>query len=128
MGKYLIRLLFNIFLLAMVFVAASCRGGGGGNRSSLPVTGDPLNNWHLRNSLPQSNTLSGAAYGNGIFAAVGNYTSPVGYFGMVLTSSDGITWTAGPSVIIPPFYGVTYGNGTFVAIGLWDNPDIPLTA
>jgi hypothetical protein len=53
--------------------------------------------------------LSGVAYGNGLFAAVG-------YNGQVLTSSDGVGWQE-QDIKNSGFNGITYGNGTFVAIG-----------
>ena len=50
-------------------------------------------------------------YGNGTFVAVG-----VG--GTILTSPDGVNWTAQNSGTNNHLRGVTYGNGTFVAVGL----------
>jgi hypothetical protein len=47
--------------------------------TSLPA--DALDNWHVRNALPAENLLTGVAYGNGIYVAVGT--------GGILTSSDG---------------------------------------
>jgi hypothetical protein len=71
---------------------------------------DPLDNWHLRNPLPQGNNLSGVAYGNGTFVAVGE-------LGTILTSPDGVTWTIRTSGTSAYLSGVAYGNGTFVAVG-----------
>ncbi len=53
--------------------------------------------------------LSGVAYGNGVFAAVG-------YNGQVLTSPDGVSWQE-QDFKNSGFNGITYGNGTFVASG-----------
>ncbi len=72
--------------------------------------GDPLDNWHWRNPLPQGNSLMAVAYGNGIFVVVGQH-------GTILTSPDGITWTLRPSGVTSDLLGVTYGNGIFVAVG-----------
>jgi len=49
-------------------------------------------------------------YGNGMFVAVGNA-------GKLLTSPDGVTWTARDSGTGQPLFGVAYGHGTFVAVG-----------
>jgi hypothetical protein len=51
-------------------------------------------------------------YGNGIFVAV----AATGTGNRVMTSSDGITWTARTSAGDNSWYGVTYGNGVFVAV------------
>ena len=52
----------------------------------------------------------GVTYGNGLFVAVG-------YNGTILTSPDGVSWTAGTSATNQTIDGITYGNGLFVAIG-----------
>ncbi|MBI4595493.1 MAG: hypothetical protein HY730_03840, partial [Candidatus Tectomicrobia bacterium] len=66
--------------------------------------------WHWRNPLPQGNSLFGITYGDGAFVAVGDR-------GAIITSSDGITWTAGSSGTSNGLRGITYGKGTFVAVG-----------
>jgi hypothetical protein len=48
-------------------------------------------------------------YGNGPSWRWGN--------GTILTSPDGVSWTARTSGTSNSLYGVTYGNGTFVAVG-----------
>jgi hypothetical protein len=50
------------------------------------------------------------AYGNGLFVAVGSR-------GAILTSPDGVNWTAQTSPTSDDLSAVTYGNGTFVAVG-----------
>jgi hypothetical protein len=54
-------------------------------------------------------SLYDVAYGNGLFVAVGGG-------GVVTTSPDGITWTAGTPANGSNWYSVTYGNGLFVAV------------
>ena len=49
-------------------------------------------------------------YGNGLFVAVGGS-------GTILTSPDGVTWTARTSGTGNGLRGVAYGNNTFVAVG-----------
>ena len=71
---------------------------------------DPLDNWHLRNPLPQGNNLSGVAYGNGTFVAVGDS-------GTILTSPDGVTWTIRTSGTDSDLFAATYANGIFVVVG-----------
>jgi hypothetical protein len=54
--------------------------------------------------------LNGVTYGNGLFVAVGDD-------GTILTSPDGVNWTAADLGDGQPLYGVAYGNGLFVAVG-----------
>jgi hypothetical protein len=49
-------------------------------------------------------------YGNGTFVAVGEG-------GTILTSPDGVSWTARTSGTSNWLDGVAYGNGLFVAVG-----------
>ncbi|MGC8905804.1 MAG: hypothetical protein ACP5OL_11985, partial [Thermus sp.] len=46
----------------------------------------------------------------------------MGDYGNILTSPDGVTWTAQDSGTINFLNAVAYGNGTFVAVG--DNSTI----
>jgi trimeric autotransporter adhesin len=50
------------------------------------------------------------AYGNGLFVGVG-------YYGSILTSIDGSTWSVSDSLTAVALYSVTYGNNQFVAVG-----------
>ena len=77
---------------------------------NISPSADPLDNWHLRNPLPQGNTLRGVTYGNGIFVAAGDN-------GTILTSPDGVEWQSSNPELIDSLNGVTYGNGIFVAVG-----------
>ncbi len=58
---------------------------------------------------PSDGYLYGVAYGNSVFVAVGSS-------GTVLTSPDGITWTARTAAEANYWTSVTYGNGLFVAV------------
>jgi hypothetical protein len=63
--------------------------------------------WTLRSS--GGTDLSGVAYGNGLFVAVGAK-------GTILTSPDGVSWTkrtSGGNTLVR----VVHGNGLFVAVG-----------
>ena len=70
--------------------------------------------------------LTSVTFGNGLYAAVGctliplpPYTPPYQYQhdrGIILTSSDGTTWTQQDSGTLNNFTSVTYGNGFFVAV------------
>ncbi len=55
------------------------------------------------------------AYGNGIFVAVG-------YGGVTMTSSNGISWTVQNSIEKPHIYDLAFGNGRFVAVQAVPNP------
>jgi len=57
-----------------------------------------------------SSSSSSASSSTGLFVTVGDN-------GIILTSSDGISWTKRTSVTTKNLYGVTYGNSTFVTVG-----------
>lgn len=89
------------------------------------IRADALDNW-TTNQLNIANPagvhgtqLTGVAYGNGTYVAVGQYLGGDG--GVVETSTDGANWTLQTSYpgSIYNLYDVAYGNGTFVAVG-WD--------
>lgn len=89
------------------------------------VRADALDNW-TTNQLNIANPagvhgtqLTGVAYGNGTYVAVGQYLGGDG--GVIETSADGVSWTLRTSYpgSIYNLYDVAYGNGTFVAVG-WD--------
>ena len=67
--------------------------------------------------------LTSVAYGNNAFVAVGQYDADNlgGGNGVIVSSSDGITWNVTYSSFSTAqyggFYGVAYGNGTFAAVG-----------
>src|SRR6266516_4015912 len=90
-----IGLWFGILVLARTIVASA---------------GEPLDAWRWRNPLPQGNGLSSVTHGDGLFVAVGS-------FGTVVTSPDGLHWTAQNSGSVQALGAVAYGNGTFVAVG-----------
>jgi hypothetical protein len=54
--------------------------------------------------------LNGAAFGNGIYVAVGDH-------GAVLTSSDFESWTRRNTLVTDLYFDVAFGNGKFVAVG-----------
>lgn len=101
-----------VLISCLAGLLSACGGGSGGSSESvaqLPLA-SPLDTWHLRNPLPQGNDLTGVTYGNGIFVAVGEY-------GTILTSPDGVSWTARSSGTGHGLNGITYGNGLYVAVG-----------
>ena len=73
--------------------------------------GDDLANWVLR--TPE---LSGAAYGNNMYVAVGDRGGDH-YFGSIFSSTDGATWTQQLSRQNAGLLGVAFGAGVFVAVG-----------
>jgi hypothetical protein len=89
---------------------------------ALPASGDPLDNWYLRNPLPQrliTNIIANSiTFGNNTFVAVGDN-------GYIATSFDGITWTYRNVGTSYDFQAVTFGNNTFVAVGdgVFTSPD-----
>jgi len=66
-------------------------------------------NWAAGNSGALT-LLAGVAYGNGTFAAVGQ-------FAFILTSPDGVNWVTRVPGHNYDLSGITYGNDTFVAVG-----------
>jgi hypothetical protein len=59
-------------------------------------------------ATPQS--LSGAAYGAGLYVVVGDV-------GAIVTSPDGVTWTSRTSTTTNSLRSVCFGGGRFVAVG-----------
>ena len=66
-------------------------------------------------------------YGNGLFVAVGNLAQTCGFMPwdpcvpdvgaiQIMTSPDGVTWTARTAPEANSWLSVTYGNGVFVAV------------
>jgi len=78
--------------------------------SASVTTLDDKNQWHTYKI--ERGKLSGVAYGNGMYVAVGTLPDFVG--GIVVTSKDGEAWVREQSAEMP--YAIAYGNGTFVAI------------
>ena len=90
------------FLVACDGGTGGGSGGGGGSGRGVGTT------WTLR--IPGFGALNSVTYGNGRFVAVG-------WNDAILTSPDGVDWTARASGTDNPLNGVAYGNGTFVAVG-----------
>lgn len=65
--------------------------------------------WNVWNINPNSG-LYNVCYGNGKIIIVGGY-------GLICTSSDGVTWTFQKNVLEYGIQAVCYGNGIFVAVG-----------
>src|SRR5262245_36867313 len=58
----------------------------------------------------KTDALSGVAYGNDIFVAVGPG-------GLILTSVDGKVWLSRNSGVAASLHAVAFGNSQFVAVG-----------
>ena len=91
------------------FVAVSQTSGG------VMTSPDGID-WTLR-TAPNCPWRS-VTYGNGAFVAVASKTSINATCGgqLVMTSSDGITWTPRNSALDTQWISMTYGNGKFVAV------------
>ena len=61
----------------------------------------------------EANIWSSVTYGNGLFVAVAFSGSGTN---RVMTSPDGVTWTARAAAEANYWFSVTYGNGLFVAV------------
>jgi uncharacterized repeat protein (TIGR02543 family) len=71
----------------------------------------------------EANGWRSVTYGNGLFVAVADNGT-----NQVMTSPDGITWTARVAAEANTWFAVTYGNGLFVAVasgsdGVMTSPD-----
>src|SRR5206468_2036651 len=75
-----------------------------------PETTDPLDDWHVRNQTPTSDTFYGASYGTGRFVAIGSS-------GIIFSSPDGQNWTEQASGFGKGFGGIAFGQNMFVAVG-----------
>jgi hypothetical protein len=81
--------------------------------TTLEVIGDITSSgtsWTSRTN-PADNNWRGVTYGNGLFVAVGD----TGSGDMVMTSPDGISWTARTNYAATQ--AITYNRGLFVAVG-----------
>lgn len=74
------------------------------------LTADPLDTWFLRHSLLIEDDVRTVAFGGGRFVVAGSE-------GTILTSQDGIRWTAKKGEQTQRISGIAYGNGLFVAAG-----------
>ncbi len=70
-------------------------------------------------TLPPSARLCAVAYGNGAYVVAGSYyDTTAGTSGtLFLTSPDGSTWTAQPTIDNVAITDIAFGNGMFVAVG-----------
>ena len=66
--------------------------------------------WTLRNPLPTNSNLSGVAYGNGVYVAVGSG-------GGIISSTNGSDWTARNSSSANRLNDVAWGKDKFVVVG-----------
>jgi len=101
--------LYGVRLLVALLLTLAAYNASGSSGSEAGAT------WTSRTS--QGNPLFGVAYGNGLFVAVGSHPDPLSFASVILTSPDGVTWTAQTSGTGNRLNGVAYGNGTFVAVG-----------
>ena len=85
----------NLLILLAVFIVGGC-GNFSGNYEEIE-------------SSTSSDTTSSSDF-NASFVAVGQS-------GIILTSSDGTTWTSRTSGTSNNLQGVTYGNSTYVTVG-----------
>jgi len=97
-----------------LFVVVANTGG-----TSRVLTSTDGITWTLRN-IAAANALNAwysVTYGNGLFVAVSNdsHNGGVGGTDRVMTSPDGINWTA-RTTPSNAWYSITFGNGTFVAV------------
>jgi len=94
-----LRLRFVVAVIALAFLS-----------SVSPLSAQSCSPWQWASPRPQGNALQGAAFGAGRFVAVGRA-------GAILSSVDGLTWTAEASNTADELRDVAWSGSTFVAVG-----------
>jgi hypothetical protein len=87
--------------------------------SGTNATGTAVATWTER-SNPKNVNLAEAAYGNGLYVAVGAADGSDAY---VITSPDGVTWTERTNAKNFTLWSVTWSGSLFVAVGAADGSD-----
>lgn len=86
--------------------------------NSVILTSPDGVNWRLQDpGVTDAINLTGIAYGNGLFVAVGFDPFVLNASGAVLTSPDGVKWTPQNSGFPEALTGVAFVNRTFAATG-----------
>ena len=115
-------IIFSVFLFSLTVI--SCKKGNplcsgeGASANIIDQTFDIID--QNTDSIANSSAVQPCSdddltSSTGLFVTVGDN-------GIILTSSDGISWTKRTSGTTKNLYGVTYGNSTFVTVG--DNATI----
>lgn len=85
------------------------------------ITSTDALTWSLATDFAGNVGLKGVTYGNGQWVAVGTdyIWSPVGWAGVIYTSTDAVTWTRRyiDTAVSTSLNGISYGNGLWVAAG-----------
>ena len=89
------------------------RTGGGTEVVAYSPDGLTWYNTTAANGISSGDSLRDVAYGNGVYAIVGDYRG--------IYSSDGINWSDATGLGGSNWAGVAYGNGMFVAVGYGGN-------
>jgi hypothetical protein len=71
---------------------------------------NPLDVWHLRNPVLQTEGCRDITYGGGLFVTVGD-------FGRIWISPSGQNWTECATPTLSNLYAVKYANGLYIAVG-----------
>jgi len=95
-----ILIIFSVFLFSLTIISCSSSSDDGASTTSDNTT----------TTDDDTTTDNDTTTTTGLFVTVGDN-------GIILTSSDGISWTKRTSVTTNNLYGVTYGNSTFVTVG-----------
>ena len=110
-------IIFSVFLISLTVI--SCKKGNplcsgeGASANIIDQTFDIID--QNTDSIANSSAVQPCSdddltSSTGLFVTVGDN-------GIILTSSDGISWTKRTSGTTKNLYGVTYGNSAFVAVG-----------
>ena len=112
-----ILIIFSVFLFSLTVI--SCKKGNplcsgeGASANIIDQTFDIID--QNTDSIANSSAVQPCSdddltSSTGLFVTVGDN-------GIILTSSNGISWTKRTSGTTKNLYGVTYGNSTFVTVG-----------
>jgi len=115
---------------------------------ALGVQAHPLERWKPRNGQSYAQTLSGIAYGNGVFVGVGSSLTTTGAFqgsfvryatnGIVVRSTNGLDWEIRQLPGKQLINGIIHAKDCFVAVGnagailwssngnSWSNVSVPI--
>jgi hypothetical protein len=90
----------------------------GGNGSRILTSPDGAsNNWTVITTPFGGQQIYGAAFGNGVYVAVGGSNNPGAPVCYVLTSPDAATWTQRFPPTNQTLRGIVFYQGTFTAVG-----------
>jgi hypothetical protein len=87
------------------------------NKAVISTSADGGSTWSEPTLAVANTSYEGITFGNGKFVVVGYDYGGSAYTAVILTSTDGVTWTAANVTAQTALRGVTWGGAQFVAVG-----------